>query len=237
MGQASSTHKISAQDRYPPDLSNYVLAPLILPPRAILDLKTQRDKLHQYQKRVQLITSRETAIAKQCLAAGDKPRALLALRRKKYQESMLSRTDVQLETLEQLTSNVEFALVQKDVMFGLKQGTEVLKTIRNEMGGMKEVEKILGDSEEQRAWQREAGDMLAGSISRAEDEEVEEELEGLEKELGIKAVEMSPGEVAPLPDAPIGDFGETQTGKHAVGQADREPTRGSESQAAEPILA
>ena len=186
---------------------------------------------------MQLITSRETAIAKQCLAAGDKPRALLALRRKKYQESMLSRTDTQLETLQQLTSNVEFALVQKDVIFGLKQGTEVLRTIQKEMGGIEEVEKILGDGEEQRAWQREVGDMLAGSISRAEDDEVEEELEGLEKELGITTTKTSSTEPAPLPDAPSGDFAERQMGKDAVEKSDGESTKGKESQAAEPMLA
>jgi hypothetical protein len=31
---------------------------------------------------------------------------------------------------------VEFALVQKDVLFGLQQGTKVLQTINKEMGGI-----------------------------------------------------------------------------------------------------
>ncbi|EDN94327.1 hypothetical protein SS1G_10200 [Sclerotinia sclerotiorum 1980 UF-70] len=78
-------------------------------------MKNQRDKLHQYQRRITVLTDRETAIAKEMLAKGDKKRALLALRRKKYQESLLAKTDAQLEQLEKLTSSVEFALVQKDV--------------------------------------------------------------------------------------------------------------------------
>ena len=98
--------------------------------RAILDMKNQRDKLHQYQKRITVITDREHAVAKECLARGDKPKALLALRRRKFQESLLAKTDAQLETLEQLTANVEFSLVQKDVVFGLQQGTKVLKQIQ-----------------------------------------------------------------------------------------------------------
>lgn len=121
--------------------------------RAILDMKNQRDKLHQYQKRISVITNRETAIAKQCLARGDKKRALLALRRKKYQESLLSKTDAQLEQLEKLTSSVEFALVQKDVVFGLQQGTQVLQQIHKEMGGLEAVEKLMGETEEARAYQ------------------------------------------------------------------------------------
>ena len=82
-------------------------------PRAILDLKIQRDKLHQYQRRITILTDKETDIARRMLAASDKPRALLALRRKKYQESLLRKTDAQLEQLEQLTRNVEFALIHR----------------------------------------------------------------------------------------------------------------------------
>ena len=117
-------------------------------------MKNQRDRLHQYQKRITVITDREKAIAKECLAKGDKSKALLALRRKKYQESLLAKTDAQLEQLEKLTSSVEFALVQKDVLFGLQQGTSVLKEIHKEMGGIESVEKLMGESEDARAYQR-----------------------------------------------------------------------------------
>ena len=117
-------------------------------------MKNQRDKLRQYQKRITVITTREHAIAKECMSKGNKSGALLALRRKKYQESLLSKTDQQLAQLEALTSDVEFALVQKDVVFGLQQGTSVLKEIHKEMGGLEKVEMILGEGEEERAYQQ-----------------------------------------------------------------------------------
>jgi charged multivesicular body protein 6 len=116
-------------------------------------MKIQRDKLRQYQKRITVLTDREKAIAKQCLAKGDMGKAKLALRRKKYQEGLIAKTDAQLAQLEQLTSDVEFALVQKDVVFGLQQGTAVLKEIHREMGGIENVEKLLGENEEARAYQ------------------------------------------------------------------------------------
>lgn len=125
----------------------------LLSQRAILDLKTQRDKLHQYQRRITVLTDRETEIAKQMLAKGDKKRALLALRRKKYQESLLAQTDGQLEQLEKLTANVEFAQIQKDVVFGLQQGTKVLKEIHAEMGGIEHVEKLMGETADAIAYQ------------------------------------------------------------------------------------
>lgn len=116
-------------------------------------MKNQRDKLRQYQKRITVLTDREKEIAKECLAKGQTEKAKLALRRKKYQESLLSKTDSQLAQLEILTSDIEFALVQKDVLYGLQQGTAVLKEIHREMGGIENVEKLLADNEEARAYQ------------------------------------------------------------------------------------
>lgn len=153
MGNTPSTHKISAQDKSVSPIAHQI-HPNINHSRAILDMKNQRDKLHQYQRRITVLTSREVAIAKECLAKGDKSKALLALRRKKYQESLLAKTDAQLEQLEKLTASVEFALVQKDVVFGLQQGTNVLQEIHKEMGGLEHVEKLMGDTADAVAYQQ-----------------------------------------------------------------------------------
>lgn len=117
-------------------------------------MKIQRDRLHQYQRRITVLTDRETDIARQMLAKGDKKRALLALRRKKYQQTLLAQTDAQLEQLEKLTSNVEFAQIQKDVVFGLQQGTRVLSEIHAEMGGIDHVEKLMGETADAIAYQK-----------------------------------------------------------------------------------
>ncbi|EAS31666.3 SNF7 family protein [Coccidioides immitis RS] len=198
MGNASSSHKISAQDR------------------AILDLKNQRDKLHQYQKRITVLTDRETAIAKECLARGDRSRALLALRRKKYQESLLSKTDSQLDQLEKLTGSVEFALVQKDVLFGLNQGTKVLQAIHKEMGGLEGVEKMMGETQEARAYQEEISHMLAGQMSNQDEDEVEDELEELEREVA--------GSVK-LPDVPTSALPEEEERNRATTASQRARAR------------
>ncbi|KAI1869601.1 hypothetical protein JX265_006691 [Neoarthrinium moseri] len=172
------------------------------PTRAILDLKLQRDKLHQYQRRITALTAAETAAARQMLAAGNKPRALLALRRKKYQESLLAKTDAQLEQLEQLVRSVEFAQIQKDIVFGLAQGTKVLKEIHAEMGGIEKVEMLMGENAEAIAYQEEISEMLGGRISNQDEEEVEDELAALELEVnGPLNSEMSGTPVLPnVPD-------------------------------------
>lgn len=48
---------------------------------------------------------------------------------------------------------MEFALVQKDVLFGLQQGTKVLQAINKEMGGIEGVERLMGETEDARAYQ------------------------------------------------------------------------------------
>ncbi|KAJ0159234.1 Charged multivesicular body protein 6 [Colletotrichum tanaceti] len=198
--------------------------------KAILDLKLQRDKLHQYQRRITVLTDKETAVAKQMLAKGDKPRALLALRRKKYQESLLQKTDAQLEQLEKLTSSVEFAMIQKDVVFGLQQGTKVLKEIHSEMGGIEHVEKLMGETADAIAYQKvgrplalrertllledhaeamrgaglvcEVSDMLGGRISVQDEEEVEDELAALEASVVAEDAARNPPRQHKLPTVP-----------------------------------
>ena len=76
-------------------------------------------------------------------------------------------------------------------MYGLKQGTSVLKQINAEMGGIDQVEKLIGENEEARAAQREISEMLGGQMSNQDEDEVEDELEALEGEvLGVKAPDV-----------------------------------------------
>ncbi|KAI6047731.1 Snf7 family [Pisolithus marmoratus] len=161
MGLNQSAPKITAQDR------------------AILDLKLQRDKLKQYQRKIQVILDQEYEIAKSYLTAGDRDRAIIALRRRKYQQSLLFKTDGQLENLEQLVSTIEFSLVEVSVLHGLKQGNEVLKEIHREMS-IESVEKLMGETQEAREYQLEIGNLLANQLSVDDEEAVQEELRQLQ---------------------------------------------------------
>ncbi|KAK9381432.1 ESCRT-III subunit protein VPS20 [Kockiozyma suomiensis] len=164
---------------------------------AILNMKLQRDRLQQYQKRIQVVLDRERDIAKQYLEKGDKERALLALRKRKYQAQLLTKTDSQLETLEKLTQSIEFALVEKDVLFGLQQGNQVLKEINKEMS-MDKVEKLLDESAAGIEYQNEISEMLADTITNAEEDEIEEELAALQREEIAKRIPSVP--TADLPE-------------------------------------
>ncbi|OSX67367.1 hypothetical protein POSPLADRAFT_1130186 [Postia placenta MAD-698-R-SB12] len=149
--------------------------------RAILDLKLQRDKVKQYQKKIQAVLEREHEIAKQQLAAGNKGRALTTLRQRKYQESLLAKTDGQLENLEKLVSTIEFSMIEVSVLHGLQQGNEVLKQIHKEMN-IESVEKLLEETQEAREYQREIDEMLANNLTSEDEEAVQLELQALQTE-------------------------------------------------------
>jgi charged multivesicular body protein 6 len=103
-----------------------------------LNVDNQRNRLRQYQKRITSLTDREKKATNECLRRGQTGKTTLALRRRKYEESLLSKTDAQLAQLEQLMSDIEFTLLQEDVLNGLQQGTAVLNEIHKEMGRHRE---------------------------------------------------------------------------------------------------
>ncbi|KAI8068383.1 Snf7 family [Gongronella butleri] len=163
MGSSASKHKITSQDK------------------AILDLKIQRDKLKKYQKKVNVVIEAEVRAAKKALDQGHKKQALLALKKKKYQEQLLEKTEQQLINLEELTHTIEYALVEKQVMEGLKQGNQVLTDIHKEMS-LEDVDKLMDDTAEAIAYQEEIDQAISGLLSPEDEEDILKELEQLQVE-------------------------------------------------------
>lgn len=135
------------------------------------------------------------------------------MRKKKYQEKLLITTDGQLENLEKLTSDLEFAQVEQKVLDGLKIGNEALKKV-HEILTIDEVERILDETRDGVEKQREidaAINQYADSALTEEDEdEVLEELEnliGADRETG-KAAAAAPEDNIPidLPEVPADEL-------------------------------
>lgn len=76
-------------------------------------------------------------------------------------------------------------------MFGLEQGNKVLKEIHKELT-IERVEKIMDDSAEGIAYQQEISEMLAQNISNADELDVQDELEALEREELSKQIPEMP---------------------------------------------
>ncbi|RSH91019.1 Vacuolar protein sorting-associated protein 20 [Saitozyma podzolica] len=175
--------------------------------RAILDLKLQRDKMKQYQKRLQVVLDREQEIAKEALQAGNKAsrcvrRALTALRQRKYQEQLLLKTDSQLQTLQELVSSIEFTQIQATVMHGLEMGNDVLKQLHKEMS-LERVERLMDQTREGVEYQQEIDEALMSQMSPEEEEAVQAELERLQQEAMPAIPNVPDAQPVTLPNVPV----------------------------------
>ncbi|XP_056308126.1 charged multivesicular body protein 6 [Danio aesculapii] len=146
--------------------------------RAILQLKQQRDKLKQYRKKIKLQLERERRLAKQLLKDGKREQALLLLKKKRYQDQLLDKTDIQIDNLERMVQDIEVAQIEIKVIESLKDGNDCLKQM-HEVMSLVEVERILEDTKEAIEYQKQIDDLLAGCLKEEDEDAVVAELETL----------------------------------------------------------
>lgn len=78
-------------------------------------------------------------------------------------------------------SSIEFAQIQAAVVHGLEEGSAVLKQLQSEFS-LERVERLMDESQEGIAYQREIDEALMSKMSPEEEEAVNRELEELERE-------------------------------------------------------
>ncbi|XP_016061774.1 PREDICTED: charged multivesicular body protein 6 [Miniopterus natalensis] len=144
-------------------------------------LKQQRDKLKQYQKRVTLQLEREREIARQLLREGRKERAKLLLKKKRYREQLLDKTENQITSLETMVQSIEFTQIEMKVVEGLRFGNECLSKMHQVMS-IEEVERVLDETQEAVEYQRQIDELLAGSFTQEDEQAVLEELDAITQE-------------------------------------------------------
>lgn len=129
-------------------------------------------------------------------------RALLLLRKKKYQEQVLSRVEGQLENLERMVHDLEFAQIEVQVVDGLKVGNDALKQL-HALLSIDEIEKVMDETMVGIEKQREINEILSSTVTtddQIDESEIEAELDALmEAEIDEEAPEV-PSDV--LPEVP-----------------------------------
>lgn len=166
--------------------------------KAVLQLKQQRDKMKQYQKKIQIQLEKERELAKKLLKDGRKDKAKLLLRKKKFQEGLLEKTDGQLDNIERMVHDLEFAQIESKVVQGLKSGNEALKKM-HELMSIEDVERIMDETAEAVEYQQEVDAILAGGLSSQDEDDVLDELNEMIKSSLPQATEA---EDMQLPDVP-----------------------------------
>lgn len=196
--------------------------------RAVFQLKVQRDKSKQYAKKLDVALEKEKDMVRQLLRNGRKERAKLLLRKKKYQEGLIQKTENQLETIERMIHNIEFAQIEANVVQRLSEGNAALKKM-HELLSIEDVERIMDDTAAGIEYQREIDELLSGGLTEENEEDVVAELEQLlqesEEQKKVepnkepeppkveKKEEEEEEEEIKLPDVPTGELEEKQREK------------------------
>lgn len=156
--------------------------------KAILELKVQRDKLKQYEKKIRVVVDREMEIARKQVELGNHGAARIALLKKKYQLSLLEKTANHLMNIEQLTGTIEYALVEQQILEKLQIGSTVLSQIHKEMD-LDKVERIMDDTADGIAYQKEIEETMARDLTPQDEEDIMKELDLLaqQEELDLQA--------------------------------------------------
>ncbi|GFH07620.1 uncharacterized protein HaLaN_02450, partial [Haematococcus lacustris] len=161
---------------------------------AMLSLKTQRKKLADQQKLLELRIQRHTEVARELVAEHKKDRALLVLKKKKLTEKQLQELGNLQFSIETMISDVEMSKHQNKLHDVLLQGNNALKQLQQEVT-VDDVRKLMDDTAEAKALQDEMSDLLSNSLTGDETVAVDAELAALE-------AEAMAAEVAAMPRVP-----------------------------------
>lgn len=184
--------------------------------KAMLQLKRSRDNIDKYSQSMYKKIAKEKRLVKDIiktkkniktnnLSDYDQLKCKTILKRIRYQESLVTKAVQQLMSLEEMIMSIDFKQVEKMFIQGLENGNGILKELNKELS-LEKVDAVLDESEEQMALANEVNDALAESSNTAGqylDDEVDEELIAMMKEMEPPATETKKQElpnVANLPE-------------------------------------
>ncbi|CAM9929985.1 unnamed protein product, partial [Choristocarpus tenellus] len=166
--------------------------------RAVLDLKNSRDRLQKYQKRLDKESSRLQSQALTLVKEGQKDKALLLLKIKKFKQEQASKADGQLLSVMQMMENIEWGSQQLKVFEALKEGNVALDRLHTEMP-LDKVEELMDDTAESIAMSEEISRAIGGSWTDANEEDLLREFDKLQAEMASEqAQELSQKMPAPV---------------------------------------
>eukprot|EP00004_Rigifila_ramosa_P012842 TRINITY_DN2816_c0_g1_i4.p2 TRINITY_DN2816_c0_g1~~TRINITY_DN2816_c0_g1_i4.p2 ORF type:complete len:156 (-),score=62.98 TRINITY_DN2816_c0_g1_i4:40-507(-) len=143
---------------------------------------------------------------------------MLVMKRKQYQEKLLAQAEAQLGNIQQLVDTIEFKLVEAKVFEQLRLGTETLNKLNSQMS-LEDVERLMDETAEAVAYQREVEEALQGQLQPEDTDAVLEELERLQTEVLLEGAAAVPTEV------PVGNKTAASAASTSAASAAAAPSR------------
>ncbi|XP_026549659.1 charged multivesicular body protein 6, partial [Notechis scutatus] len=105
-------------------------------------------------------------------------KAKLLLKKKRYEEQLLDKTENQISNLERMVHDIEFTQIEMKVIEGLKIGNECLNRMHQVMS-IEEVERIMDETQEAVEYQRQIDEILSGSFTTEDEDAILAELDAI----------------------------------------------------------
>lgn len=175
--------------------------------RTIAELKITRDKIKNYQKKLESQISALKQGIKNCILSKRKDQALLALRKQKFLEKTLSSTHGELLNIDSIINNIESAQMTAKAVQALQQGNELLKKMNKELT-VEDVDKLMAETDEAIEYQHQVG-LALSQQGVVENDDLMEELDKLEVEqyelpsVPEKRLKKEQIDLPNVPDRPI----------------------------------
>lgn len=173
--------------------------------RAMLELKSARDRLKRYQRKLDSETKVLHEKARELLKSGKKDRAKTMLKLKKLKIQQADKADSQLLTVLEMVETLDFESQQQKVFEGLKAGNAALDAIHKQMT-VEDVEDLMMDTQEAQERNDEISRALGGQLSSEDEEAILAELaeiEGMEIDTSEVTAPEAQAEEETLEEKPL----------------------------------
>jgi hypothetical protein len=170
--------------------------------KAVLDLKNARDRLKKYTARLHEDEKRLQERALKCMKAGNKSNALLLMKVKKKKAQEAESVEKQLLSVYSMVSTIEWETQQMDVIKALTAGKDALKAMHEQMS-VDDVLDLMDDVQENLEVQDRINEAFSRGSSLSDEEELEEELAALQKDMeGAEGAGKMKVDVPSMPEVP-----------------------------------
>ncbi len=179
--------------------------------RAVLDLKNARDRLSQYQRKLEGDEARLVERARQAKSKGQTNVALQLLKIKKIKNAEVKNVSDQLLTVLQMVQTIDSKQNETQVLHAMKVGKDALQKMHEETS-VEDVLDLMDEIKEQAEVEREISGILQGvpELSLVDEAAVEAELEALMMQ-EIELPEVPATQPLPVaPTTPLPDIVATQ---------------------------
>ena len=144
-----------------------------------------------HRRKLKVRAKKDEEAARQFLRNKEKPKALLALRHKKFQDELIKQVDGSMMKLEELIGNVEMAQMQQAVVSALAQGTKALKKAQEGLS-VDYVQKLMEENDEAQMQCEELNALLNGHGVSDDDADILKELRQIQEEHALEVEETIP---------------------------------------------